>query len=100
MGDEQNKFQSASHTLLCSQRCNLGQISVSASDVTPIAQSLTSLNYFYLVCVFLCLLWGLVPKSFSIVGRCNHLLANHSSLLPPKSHALDSRRLEQLAEVV
>lgn len=56
MADEQIKFKSASHTLLPSQRCNLGQISVSASDVgivTLIAQSLASLNYFYLVCVFL-----------------------------------------------
>lgn len=55
MGDEQIKFKSASHTLLPSQRCNLGQISASASDVgivTSIAQSLASLNYFYLVCVF------------------------------------------------
>lgn len=54
MGDQQIKFKSVSHTLLPSQRCNLGQISVSASDVgivTPIAQSLASL-YFYLVCVF------------------------------------------------
>lgn len=52
MEDEQIKFKSISHTpSLPPQRCNLGQISVSASDVSivaVIAQSLTLLNYFYL----------------------------------------------------
>lgn len=92
--DEQIKFKSVSHTpSLPPQRCNLGQISVSASGVSivaVIAQSLTSLNYTFTFSFFQRLMWGLVLKSFSIVGRCYRLLTNYSLLLPGKTYAVGS----------
>lgn len=47
-------------------------------------------------------MWGLVPKFFSVVGRCYHFLPNYSSLLPEKGLCCELHMMgqEQLAEVL
>lgn len=96
------------HSLPLPQRHNLGQLSVSSSAVgvaAVIAQSLASLNNFYIfffnfffffnvVSVFLT--WRRVPKSASAVGRC-YLLLTNCSLLPGKlARGLCAAWLKQL----